>query len=71
MKTVVGLVGYVCMVAIISVPSWLAMRYSDIPIAFLSIMGLLLTFHLSIAFVLSAQKGPGKKYKEIDLFNGP
>jgi len=35
--------------------------------AFLSVMGIILTFHMSTAFVLSAQNSKVKKYKEIDM----
>ena len=67
MKTIVGLIGYVCIVASLAVPSWLALRYSDVDFAFLSVMGIILTFHMSTAFVLSAQNSKVKKYKEIDM----
>ena len=67
MKTIVGLIGYVCIVAFLTLPSWLALRYSDIDFAFLSIMAIVLTFHMSMAFVLSAQNSKVKKYKEIDM----
>jgi len=67
MKTIVGLIGYVCIVAFLALPSWLGLRYSDVDFAFLSIMAIILTFHMSIAFVLSAQSSKVKKYKEIDM----
>jgi len=67
MKTVVGLVGYVSIVACLALPSWLALRYSSIDFAFISVMAIVVTFHMSIAFVLSAQNSKVKKYKEIDI----
>ena len=67
MKGFVGLVGYACTVALLSLPLWLALRYSDVSFAFISVMGVIVTLHLSIAFVLSAQNTKGKKYKEIDI----
>ena len=67
MKTVVGLIGYVCIVASLAFPSWLALRYSNVDFAFFSVMAIVVTFHMSIAFVLSAQNSKIKKYKEIDM----
>jgi hypothetical protein len=66
-KSLMGLAGYVCMVALLSVPAWLALRHSHVSFAFLSVMGLMITLHLSIAFVLSAQNTKTKKYREIDI----
>ena len=67
MKSLAGLIGYVCIVALFSVPSWLALRYSDVDFAFVSVMAIIVTFQMSIAFVLSAQNSKTKKYKEIDI----
>jgi len=67
MKTVVGLIGYVGMVATLSVPSWLALRYSDVDFAFVSVMLTTVALHMSIAFVLSAQNSTIKRYREIDI----
>jgi hypothetical protein len=67
MKTVTGLVGYATIVALLSLPSWLALRYSDVDFAFISVMAIIVTFHMSTAFVLSAQNSKVKKFKEIDM----
>ena len=67
MKSLTGLLGYACMVALLSLPLWLALRYSDVSFAFISVMGVIVTLHLSIAFVLSAQNTKTKKYREIDI----
>ena len=67
MKTIIGLIGYVGVVALLAVPSWVALRYSDVDFAFISVMAIIITFHMSVAFVLSAQNTKIKKFKEIDM----
>ena len=67
MKTIAGVIGYVIIVAMFAAPSWLALRYSDVDFAFISVMILIITLHMSLSFVLSAQNSKGRKYKEIDI----
>ena len=68
MKTITGLIGYALLVAFLSLPSWFALRYSDIDFAFLSVMAIVMTLQMSVAFILAAQNsGKVKKYKEIDM----
>ena len=67
MKSLSQFVAYLAMLALLSLPPWLALRYSDVSFAFISVMGMLFTLNMSTAFVLSAQKSGIRKYKEIDI----